>query len=303
MKECKIKNKDIKNLLKCIKKTKTIETDKTIYEGYKIGYMHRQIPNKDYLDSRWHHLPKKENPDYINNIENPGLYDLNTICAYDSEVIKSLDSQYQAEYYKDEAETLESTADTDIDEILSQINLYLKTHLSKERYQHSLRVMQKAIEYAKFYKQDINIIKLVALAHDIAKDFTKEENEQYIIENNLDKNLLLPENKYIIHGYIGADILEKEYNFTKEMADAVRYHTTLRKGMTTLDKLIYLADKTEDGRVYPNIEKERLLAFENLDKAIILALENGIEVTKKKGKKVNNLSQEAICYLKKKISK
>lgn len=181
---------------------------------------------------------------------------------------------------------------------IRRINKYLRENLSNERYLHSIRVMQKAMLYAKIYDQDIEKVKITALAHDIAKEFTKEENEQYILENNLDKSLLLPENKYLIHGYVGADILEKDYHFTKEMGDAIRYHTTARDKMTMLDKIIYLADKTEDGRQYPNIESQRKEAIKNINKAIILTIENSIRHTKNKGKIVNELSIKALTDLK-----
>lgn len=175
-----------------------------------------------------------------------------------------------------------------------EINKYLKKNLSEKRYQHSIRVMQKAMEYAILYQQDIEQAQITALAHDIAKEMGEKESKKYIIKNNLDENLLLPENKYLIHGYVGADILEKRYNFTKEMADAVRYHTTARKKMTMLDKIIYLADKTEDGRDFPNIEEEREIAIENIDEAIILTLQNSINHKLKKGKKINQLSIDAL---------
>lgn len=175
-----------------------------------------------------------------------------------------------------------------------EINKYLKKNLSEKRYQHSIRVMQKAMEYAILYQQDIEQAQITALAHDIAKEMGEKESKKYIIKNNLDENLLLPENKYLIHGYVVADILEKRYNFTKEMADAVRYHTTARKKMTMLDKIIYLADKTEDGRDFPNIEEEREIAIENIDEAIILTLQNSINHKLKKGKKINQLSIDAL---------
>lgn len=175
-----------------------------------------------------------------------------------------------------------------------EINKYLKKNLSEKRYQHSIRVMQKAMEYAILYQQDIEQAQITALAHDIAKEMGEKESKKCIIKNNLDENLLLPENKYLIHGYVGADILEKRYNFTKEMADAVRYHTTARKKMTMLDKIIYLADKTEDGRDFPNIEEEREIAIENIDEAIILTLQNSINHKLKKGKKINQLSIDAL---------
>lgn len=183
---------------------------------------------------------------------------------------------------------------------IKEIDHDLQKKLSKERYQHSIRVMQKAMEYAILYHEDLEQVKITALAHDIAKEMSEEDSEKYIIKHNLDQSLLQTENRYLVHGYIGADILERKYHFTKKMSDAIRYHTTARKKMTMLDKIIYLADKTEEGRSYPNIEKERELAIENIDEAIILTLQNSIERKLEKGKKINKLSIEALNYLQKK---
>lgn len=183
---------------------------------------------------------------------------------------------------------------------IKEIDRYLQKNLSKKRYQHSVRVMQKAMEYAILYHEDLEQVKIIALAHDIAKEMSEKDSEKYIIKHNLNQSLLHTENRYLVHGYIGADILERKYHFTKEMSDAVRYHTTARKKMTMLDKIIYLADKTEEGRIYPNIEKEKELAIENIDEAIILTLQNSIERKLEKGKKINKLSIEALNYLQKK---
>lgn len=300
MKNFKIKGENIKEILQWQGPSGAIATDKIMVEGCKVGYMYREEPVNNYPDSGWRFFQGEETDEYVNNIKNSGIYDLNTICNYDPDIIPFLTSDYGTSYYRDsEGNFICEGQDT---KEIEKIDKYIKETLSEKRYQHSIRVMHKALEYADIYNQDSEKAKIVALAHDIAKEFTKEENEQYVKENNLDKNLLHPENKYIIHGYIGADILEKKYNFTKEMSDAVRYHTTLRKDMTMLDKIIYLADKTEEGRSYPNIEEERKLAKEDIDKAIILTLENSIEHTKKKGKTVNKLSEDALKVLSKKKS-
>ncbi len=185
---------------------------------------------------------------------------------------------------------------------LEDIDKYLKKNLSNDRYNHSVRVMKKAMEYAKIYNYDIEIAQIVGLSHDIAKEMSDLENTNYIIKNNLNKKLLDNENKYAVHGFVGADFLEKNFKFTKEMANAVRYHTTGRENMTLLDKIIFLADKTEDGRYFDNIEEERQIALKDLDKAMILTLQNSINYTKKKGKIVSENSIKALKDLKKRCS-
>lgn len=185
------------------------------------------------------------------------------------------------------------------DRELLMVNKKLKSTVSPQRYQHSIRVMKKALEYAKIYNIDNSVVKITALAHDIAREMTKEESYRYIKDNKLPQYLLDEENYPLIHGAIGADICKKNYLFTEDMSNAIRYHTTGRKNMSILEKIIYLADKNEDGRNYPSVYNQRELALKSLNNAMILTLKNSIHFTIQKHNTVNNYSLEALHFLQK----
>lgn len=142
----------------------------------------------------------------------------------------------------------------------------VKNILSEYRFKHSERVVKRAIEYAEVYNVDIEKVKLTAIAHDIAKEIPKEEilltAEKMGIElDDVEKvNLGLP------HAKIGAKICETKYGFTKEMCEAIRYHSTGKENMTMLEKIIYLADGTEEERQYCSRYAE--LAKADIDKAM-----------------------------------
>lgn len=154
---------------------------------------------------------------------------------------------------------------------IEEIKQELEKILSPKRYEHSVGVMEKAIQLAKIYNEDEEKTAYAALTHDIAKEMTVEEYYKYAKENriNLSKNdKLVPS---MLHGIIGADIVKKRYNFTDEMCNAIYYHTTGRANMTILDKIIYIADKIEENRKYPEADKLRKV-FEkckNLDEFIL----------------------------------
>ena len=92
--------------------------------------------------------------------------------------------------------------------MVEEIKKDLESLLSEYRYNHCLRVGETAKDLAKHYKINVEEAYLAGLTHDIAKEFTMEENEQFIKEHNLDENLLDPKNKKFIHGIVGA-VLEK----------------------------------------------------------------------------------------------
>lgn len=154
--------------------------------------------------------------------------------------------------------------------LLKQITQDLKETLSENRYLHCVSTMKTARKLAKRYEQEEEIVMLTALAHDIAKEMTEEEFLAYSKENNVkleEIDLLAPA---ILHAKIGADMVKKKYGFTKEMQEAIYYHTTGRANMTMLDKIVFLADKSEDRRQGPDADKLReLIEIEGLEKAIL----------------------------------
>lgn len=159
---------------------------------------------------------------------------------------------------------------------IEEIKNELKSKLSEKRYEHSIGVMEKAIELAKIFGEDEEKAAYTALLHDIAKEMTEEELIKYAIENNLNltKNDKLI--SMVLHGIVGADIVKKEYDFTDEMCEAIYYHTTGRENMTMLDKIVYVADKSEERtRNSEHVIKLReVTRNKGLDESILFVLED-----------------------------
>ena len=161
-------------------------------------------------------------------------------------------------------------------ELIEKIKKDLKQNLSEKRYIHSIGVMEMSGELAKIYNVDVETAKMAGLLHDIAKEMSKEEMLKYVKENNIEITEVESINTGILHGKIGADIAKKKYDVIEQIQKAIEYHTTTHPNMDTLAKIIYVADKIELNRKSENfdIEAERKLAKENLDKALLLILDN-----------------------------
>ena len=150
----------------------------------------------------------------------------------------------------------------------------VKSVLSEYRFTHSLGVAKKAIELAKIYGVQEEIAKKVGIAHDIAKEMTDEEMIEYAKANNIridEKETVKPS---LLHGKIGADIAAKKFGFTQDMINAIKWHTTGRENMSMLEKIIYVADKTEENRKGTrfNLEKSRELSTQNIDETLIFLM-------------------------------
>ena len=170
---------------------------------------------------------------------------------------------------------------------IEELKEELRKYLSDYRYNHSIMVMEEAKKYLniycpneEFYDQTIR----AALMHDIMKELSDEEALKYITDNNI---------------YIDFDLCLKKYDFTNDMAQAIRWHTTGHNNMSLMDKIVFLADKTGRSNLSPVLLEIREIAFSNLDKAICMYLEKTIERLKNKGASVNVKSLQLLKLLKK----
>lgn len=150
----------------------------------------------------------------------------------------------------------------------------VKSVLSEYRFTHSLGVAKKAVELAKFYGVEEETAKKIGIAHDIAKEMTDEEMLEYVKTNNIEIDEIETVKPSLLHGKIGADIATKKYGFTEDMVNAIKWHTTGRENMSMLEKIIYVADKTEENRKGPrfNLEKSRELSTQNIDETLIFLM-------------------------------
>lgn len=155
----------------------------------------------------------------------------------------------------------------------SSIMKDIKTRVGVTRYEHILRVSVVAEELAIIHKVDVMKAKKAALLHDCAKI----QNEELLLEKAKDFNVVLTpellENVQLIHAKLGARIAEEIYGVHDEdILNAISYHTTGRKNMSDLEKIIFIADYIEPARRFQGIEEIRDLAFVDIDKSILKAL-------------------------------
>jgi predicted HD superfamily hydrolase involved in NAD metabolism len=162
----------------------------------------------------------------------------------------------------------------------------VKEQLTEHRYQHTLGVMETAITLAKQYGADVKKAELAAIFHDYAKFRPKDEMKNIIISQGFPEDLLAF-NAELWHAPVGTYLVETEVGITdRDILDAICYHTSGRPGMTLLEKIIYLADYIEPGRHFPGVEEVREMAKENLDKAVLKAVQNTISFLMKKNQTV-----------------
>ena len=160
---------------------------------------------------------------------------------------------------------------------LSDLQQQVKQHLSDYRYQHCLRTSERAVQLAQFNNYDIYKAQIAGLVHDYAKERSDEEFITMIKQEKLDADLLNYGNA-IWHGIVGAFFIKYELGIVDEdILNAVRRHTTGDVRMTTLDKIVFMADYTEPGRDFKEAEEARKITDRDLDAGVRYQLQHTLE--------------------------
>lgn len=146
----------------------------------------------------------------------------------------------------------------------------LRSRLDDYRYIHSLGVAKSAKELAALYGADEEKAYTAGLLHDVMKNASPDEQLQIMEKADIILSPCEKLNQKLWHAIAGAAFLKTELNITdEEIISAVRWHTTGKAGMTTLEKTVYLADFISEDRTYPDVDEVRRLAHISLERAIV----------------------------------
>ena len=169
-------------------------------------------------------------------------------------------------------------------------------NLKESRYRHSLGVEEMAVRLAGLHGGDPEKAAFAGRYHDIAKNFDRERMDECIRKYGLDEKLI--GNNALAHSKVGAAILKHEFGITDEdVLNAVRFHTTARRGMSLLEQLVFVADVVEDNRTYSDLKYYQDLAYRDLDRASLEILEYTCGDLTEKGREIDRDTIEARDWL------
>jgi dihydrolipoamide dehydrogenase len=115
------------------------------------------------------------------------------------------------------------------------------------------------------------------ITHDYARDLSSDDLLRKAREFGIVVGRVEQAVPVLLHGPVGAVMIEKRYGISDPLIlNAVRYHTTGKENMSLLEKIIYLADCIEPGRMFPGVADIRAFAYVNLDAALLSAFDTSI---------------------------
>ncbi|WP_300380213.1 bis(5'-nucleosyl)-tetraphosphatase (symmetrical) YqeK [Clostridium sp.] len=179
-----------------------------------------------------------------------------------------------------------------------EIDSYIKEHLLENRYNHTLGVVETAVRLAEINGIDKEKAKIAAMSHDIAKNMSIYDLKDILNKNNITLTQDEEATPELWHSMVGPILANEIFKIEdKEILSAMRWHTTGKENMSTLEKIIYIADMIEPGRKFQGVENLRKLTFNNLDEGLLNGMTHSIKYLLDKGSPININSIQARNYL------
>ena len=161
-----------------------------------------------------------------------------------------------------------------------------KSNMTEDRFEHCIGVSKTAKKLAELNQYDEDKAALAGFIHDYAKQVSVEEYREVIKTKGFDQDLL-NWNRSIWHGIVGTYFIQRDLKINdSEILTAVRRHTTADVEMTTLDKIVFMADYIEPGRSFPGVEEARKITYANIDKGVGYQLAHTLEFLIEKRNKI-----------------
>ena len=185
-------------------------------------------------------------------------------------------------------------------ENIDLIKADLKEKLPKKRYEHTLGVAYTAASLAMCYGEDILKAELAGILHDVAKakksSELKDDMKGYIDPYTDGDYVALIANKapQILHAIYAPYLTKKDYKIEdKDILSAIRWHTTGKKDMTMLEKIVFVADYIEPNRKkLPDLDRIRILSFHDISEAVKVIAKSTIEYLGSQGMYIDKFTYE-----------
>lgn len=165
--------------------------------------------------------------------------------------------------------------------------------MDRELYDHCLRVAETAVGLAERFGADSRKAHLAGLLHDYGKALNADQLREKAVFFGLGHDRIAMAETRLLHAPVGAILIKTELGLDdSDILDAVASHTTGRSGMSLLEKVVYLSDYIEPGRDFDGVAAIRKLAAQDLDQALLAAVDSAISSVLKRKLLLHPLSVE-----------
>ena len=169
--------------------------------------------------------------------------------------------------------------------------------LKPNRVAHVLGCRDTAVMLAKHWGADEQDALRAGLLHDITKALGSSLQMELCRSYGVQLCEFSSRNPKTLHALTGSLVARRVFGENDAVVNAIASHTTGKANMTTLEKIIYVADYMEPNRNFEGVETLRHLAVTDLDGALKLGLEMTIEILRSEGREISPESAQALAFL------
>lgn len=156
--------------------------------------------------------------------------------------------------------------------------------LKESRMAHCISVAKLCYDFAIAHNYDPMKAYLCGIFHDIAREIPSKSAIALAKERGIPVGKEEEAEPLLLHGALAAAVMKENYHIDdEEMLHAVSAHTVGDETMGILDRIVFLADKTEPRRSYEGVDALREMGFVDLDGAFYIALSNEIAYCEARG--------------------
>lgn len=195
--------------------------------------------------------------------------------------------------YSKDPSPLEKVSDEAIN-LFYELSIVLMDYLGEKRLLHTINVALYACKIAANNGISCDKALIAGILHDCAKELPDNIQKAYAMLADGEDSKLLSHDK-LWHAPAGSHMAKELFEIDdEEILDAIKYHTTGRGNMTSLEKVIYLADKIEPARKFDNLEPIRKASMTDINLAMKLCLDEVSKKFEKTHKRMHDYTYD--CY-------
>jgi len=166
-----------------------------------------------------------------------------------------------------------------------------------KRIPHIRGTEEEAVRLAKRWDVDETLARRAAILHDCTKYLELDEQLALCKRYGVELDELEQRAVKLLHSKTGACIAKHVFGEDEQVYQAIFWHTTGKADMSMAEKVIYLADYIEPTRDFDGVEPLRKLAYEDIDKALLMGMDMTIEEMKQRGNPIHRNTQAARDWL------
>jgi predicted HD superfamily hydrolase involved in NAD metabolism len=169
-----------------------------------------------------------------------------------------------------------------------QLKELMRKRFSTKRYQHLLGAAEMARQLAVTWDVDETLAVEAALLHDYAKIYKGSEMLEMSEKRHLVTDEVYRQFPELLHAKLGAVLVKEELGIVDpQILGAITSHCYGGENMSMLDKIIFIADYIEPGRKFEGVEAVRAMAFKNINRALLMAIEGTLRHIIKRDKPIH----------------